>query len=59
MCGICGLVSLNGDAVDRAVLDEMSAALIHRGPDSEGVFIENGTGIAARRLAIIDLETGD
>ena len=50
---------LNGDAVDRGVLEEMSAALIHRGPDSEGVFVDNGTGLAARRLAIIDLETGD
>src|SRR5688572_17529179 len=59
MCGICGLVSLNGDPVDRSVLDEMSAALFHRGPDSDGVFTENGTGIAARRLAIIDLATGD
>jgi asparagine synthase (glutamine-hydrolysing) len=59
MCGICGLVSLNGGAVDRGVLEEMSAALIHRGPDSEGVFVDNGTGLAARRLAIIDLETGD
>jgi asparagine synthase (glutamine-hydrolysing) len=59
MCGICGLVSLNGTPVDRSVLDEMSAALFHRGPDSEGVFVEDGTGIAARRLAIIDLATGD
>ncbi|MGH2921307.1 MAG: asparagine synthase (glutamine-hydrolyzing), partial [Gaiellaceae bacterium] len=59
MCGICGLVSLNGEAVDRSVLEGMSATLTHRGPDSEGVFVENGTGIAARRLAIIDLETGD
>jgi asparagine synthase (glutamine-hydrolysing) len=59
MCGICGLVSLNGGAVDRGVLEEMSAALIHRGPDSEGMFVDNGTGLAARRLAIIDLETGD
>jgi asparagine synthase (glutamine-hydrolysing) len=59
MCGICGLVSLNGAPVDRSVLDEMNAALFHRGPDSEGVFVENGTGIAARRLAIIDLATGD
>jgi asparagine synthase (glutamine-hydrolysing) len=59
MCGICGLVSLNGETVDRSVLEGMSATLTHRGPDSEGVFVENGTGIAARRLAIIDLETGD
>ena len=59
MCGICGLVSLNGAPVDRTVLENMNAALFHRGPDSDGVFTENGTGIAARRLAIIDLATGD
>jgi asparagine synthase (glutamine-hydrolysing) len=37
----------------------MSATLVHRGPDSEGTFVEGGVGLAARRLAIIDLEGGD
>ncbi len=37
----------------------MNAKLAHRGPDSEGVFLDGGVGIAARRLSIIDLETGD
>jgi asparagine synthase (glutamine-hydrolysing) len=37
----------------------MSATLVHRGPDSEGSFVEGPVGLAARRLAIIDLETGD
>jgi asparagine synthase (glutamine-hydrolysing) len=37
----------------------MSAALVHRGPDSEGSFVDGGVGLAARRLAIIDLEHGD
>jgi asparagine synthase (glutamine-hydrolysing) len=37
----------------------MSATLVHRGPDSEGTFAEGGVGLAARRLAIIDLEGGD
>ena len=59
MCGICGLVSLDGTPVDRALLERMNDTLVHRGPDSDGVFVENGTGIAARRLAIIDLQTGD
>jgi asparagine synthase (glutamine-hydrolysing) len=59
MCGICGLVSLNGGAVDRGLLEEMNATLLHRGPDSGGVHVEGGTGLAARRLAIIDLQTGD
>jgi asparagine synthase (glutamine-hydrolysing) len=59
MCGICGLVSLNGAPADRALLERMNDSLVHRGPDSDGVFVEGGTGIAARRLAIIDLQTGD
>ncbi len=59
MCGICGLVSANGSRSDRALLDKMNATLVHRGPDSGGVFVDNGAGIAARRLAIIDLQTGD
>jgi asparagine synthase (glutamine-hydrolysing) len=37
----------------------MSAELAHRGPDSEGSFIDGGVGLAARRLAIIDLDGGD
>jgi asparagine synthase (glutamine-hydrolysing) len=37
----------------------MSATLAHRGPDSEGTFAKGPVGLAARRLAIIDLEHGD
>src|SRR5579862_7421954 len=37
----------------------MSETLVHRGPDSEGTFVSGGVGLAARRLAIIDLEGGD
>jgi len=59
MCGICGSLSLNGASVDGAVLDRMNAALLHRGPDSGGSFVQDGVGLAARRLAIIDLEGGD
>jgi asparagine synthase (glutamine-hydrolysing) len=58
MCGICGIVSARGPA-DPDRLARMSAKLFHRGPDSDGVFIEGPVGLAARRLAIIDLETGD
>ena len=58
MCGICGIAQTRGP-VDRDALEAMSAALAHRGPDSHGVFVDGGTGLAARRLAIIDLETGD
>src|SRR6266496_5658903 len=58
MCGICGVVSTR-HAVDRDRLASMSATLVHRGPDSEGTFVDGGVGLAARRLAIIDLEGGD
>ena len=37
----------------------MSATLVHRGPDSDGSFVDGGVGLAARRLAIIDLTGGD
>jgi asparagine synthase (glutamine-hydrolysing) len=58
MCGICGIVSSNA-AADPERLAAMSAKLVHRGPDSDGIFAEGQAALAARRLAIIDLETGD
>ncbi|MEA2134183.1 MAG: hypothetical protein QOC68_2092, partial [Solirubrobacteraceae bacterium] len=59
MCGICGIVRTDGRAVDPQVLGAMSATLVHRGPDSGGEVIDREAGLAARRLAIIDLEGGD
>jgi asparagine synthase (glutamine-hydrolysing) len=58
MCGICGIVRADG-AVDPERLAAMSATLVHRGPDSDGTFLDGPVGLAARRLSIIDLETGD
>src|SRR5215210_7497665 len=58
MCGICGIASTRG-SVDRDRLEAMSATLAHRGPDSNGSFVDGGVGLAARRLAIIDLADGD
>src|SRR6185437_7950053 len=58
VCGICGIAS-TGAPVDPGRLAEMSATLVHRGPDSDGVFLDGGVGLAARRLSIIDLESGD
>jgi asparagine synthase (glutamine-hydrolysing) len=59
VCGICGIVRTDGRAVDRDLLGAMSATLRHRGPDSGGEVIDREAGLAARRLAIIDLEGGD
>src|SRR5215207_1957616 len=58
MCGICGIATTR-ESVDRDRLAAMSAALAHRGPDSDGSFVDGGVGLAARRLAIIDLADGD
>jgi asparagine synthase (glutamine-hydrolysing) len=58
VCGICGIASTGG-AVDPARLAAMSETLAHRGPDSSGSFLDGSIGLAARRLAIIDLQTGD
>src|SRR2546423_4756443 len=60
MCGICGLVSLDGaSSPDRAALEAMNETMGHRGPDSEGVLVDGPVGLAVRRLSIIDLEGGD
>lgn len=58
MCGICGILRLDGGAPDRRVLEQMTATLEHRGPDSQGVHASGAVGLGATRLAIIDLEHG-
>jgi asparagine synthase (glutamine-hydrolysing) len=55
MCGITGLIHLNEEPVSPAVLQRMTDAVAHRGPDGEGHWIEGHVGIGHRRLAIIDL----
>ena len=65
MCGICGFVTPRGGEGElRRSLAAMSGAIAHRGPDGEGAyhdFSANGGGasLGHRRLAIIDLATGD
>jgi asparagine synthase (glutamine-hydrolysing) len=55
MCGIAGLISLDNGPVSPAVLKRMTDAVVHRGPDSEGQWIEGGVALGHRRLSIIDL----
>jgi len=60
MCGICGLVhALHDRPVERLTLERMNEVIRHRGPDSDGFFVNGNVGLAMRRLAIIDLITGD
>jgi asparagine synthase (glutamine-hydrolysing) len=58
MCGICGILNLDGRPVDPAVLGRLSAALAHRGPDDAGLWCEGPVGLAHRRLVVIDLAGG-
>jgi asparagine synthase (glutamine-hydrolysing) len=54
MCGICGYIGI----VEDSLLESMTAALSHRGPDSAGYFRADGAGLGHRRLSIIDVEGG-
>ena len=59
MCGICGIVALDGSTVDAAALERMNVTLEHRGPDSDGFLIDGPVAFAMRRLSIIDVEGGN
>jgi len=53
MCGIAGIFSAKG--ADRAILERMTSAVAHRGPDDVGRWTEDSVGFGHRRLAIVDL----
>tara|TARA_R100000935_G_scaffold49398_2_gene74676 strand:- start:2330 stop:4324 length:1995 start_codon:yes stop_codon:yes gene_type:complete len=55
MCGLTGLLrsSPSDDIIGQVA--RMTARLVHRGPDDEGVWSEDGIGLGHRRLAILDL----
>src|SRR5579864_900698 len=58
MCGIGGIVSLEGKPVFEHELRKTGSAMVHRGPDDEGVYLSLGVGLVMRRLSIIDLANG-
>lgn len=55
MCGLCGILTLDGAPVPRDVLAAMNATLVHRGPDQGAEVISGPCGLANRRLAVLDL----
>lgn len=57
MCGICGFTSKASEQ-EKDVLTNMMNKIIHRGPDSEGQFFDEGIALGFRRLSIIDLNNG-
>lgn len=54
MCGISGVINLDGRGVGYGLVKEMTDAIAHRGPDGEGIFIDRNIGLGHRRLAILD-----
>src|SRR5437660_4224152 len=59
MCGIAGIVSATRESdITVDLVREMCNRIIHRGPDDEGIFVEDGAGLGMRRLSIIDLAGG-
>jgi asparagine synthase (glutamine-hydrolysing) len=55
MCGIAGFYSLDGRPASPAVLQAMTDAVAHRGPDGQAIHVDGAVGLGHRRLAIIDL----
>jgi len=58
MCGIFGILNLDGRPVELSALQAMARATVHRGPDDEGFHVDRACGLGMRRLSIIDLAGG-
>ena len=55
MCGIVGIVNFNNQSVENDDIKNMMSKIQHRGPDDEGIFIDNNIGLGFVRLSILDL----
>jgi len=55
MCGICGIVKFNGDPPDRSGIGRMMSAIKHRGPNDDGLLVDDKVGLGFVRLSVIDL----
>ena len=58
MCGIVGVVGDFSKDESARIVGKMNGAIIHRGPDDDGVWTQDGFGFGMRRLSIIDLVNG-
>src|SRR5436190_11721469 len=61
MCGICGAMQVAGAPrapLPQHVLDHMTDAMLHRGPNDRGTHVASGIALGARRLSIVDLAGG-
>jgi asparagine synthase (glutamine-hydrolysing) len=58
MCGICGAIGFDSKETGETVVRRMLAAIVHRGPDEEGILLAPPVVAGTRRLSIIDLPGG-
>jgi asparagine synthase (glutamine-hydrolysing) len=58
MCGICGAIGFDSKETGETIVRRMLAAIVHRGPDEEGILIAPPVVAGTRRLSIIDLPGG-
>ncbi len=60
MCGIVGFINKDQEAKAgrAALLEKMCRLIVHRGPDEQGVILDEKAALGMRRLSIIDLKTG-
>ena len=55
MCGICGVIGSTDPEPTQSVVRQMLGQMHHRGPDDEGIFVDDSVALGMRRLSIIDL----
>lgn len=55
MCGICGIVNFKNEQVESSSVKMMMQKMKYRGPNDEGVYIDNNVGLGFVRLSILDL----
>ena len=56
MCGFVGFISKDNNK--KKIIKDMADIIVHRGPDSDGYYVDNDVALGFRRLSIIDLEGG-
>jgi asparagine synthase (glutamine-hydrolysing) len=61
VCGICGVVQVRGQprpVLEPEILDRMTDAMTHRGPNDRGTYMSDGIALGVRRLSVVDVEGG-
>lgn len=59
MCGITGFISTRSKKEKKAIIKQMNKRIEHRGPDAEGIYVDDEIALGHKRLSIIDLNTGN